>query len=86
MAFSEHQQPQPEDLRRFITQQQEPIIQLKEQVKLLEAEMRRLKKLPAKPDIKPSTKPPDDDTGSSDGDLSAPEGNDGASSDTLLKQ
>ncbi|USE38335.1 hypothetical protein [Endozoicomonas sp. SCSIO W0465] len=53
---------------------------------MLEAEIRHLKKLPAKPDIKPSTKPPDDDTGSSDGDLSAPEGNDGASSDTLLKQ
>ncbi|USE38326.1 hypothetical protein [Endozoicomonas sp. SCSIO W0465] len=86
MAFSEHQQLQPEDLLRFITQQQEQIIQLKEQVELLEAEIRRLKKLPAKPDIKPSTKPPDDDTGSSDGDLSAPEGNDGASSDTLLKQ
>ncbi|USE38339.1 hypothetical protein [Endozoicomonas sp. SCSIO W0465] len=59
MAFSEHQQLQPEDLLRFITQQQEQIIQLKEQVELLEAEIRRLKKLPTKPDIKPSTKPPD---------------------------
>lgn len=86
MAFSEHQQLQPEDLLRFITQQQEQIIQLKEQIKLLEAEIRRLKKLPAKPDIKPNTKPPDDDAGSPDGDPSAPEGNDGASPDTTSKQ
>lgn len=86
MAFSEHQQLQPEDLLRFITQQQEQIIQLKEQIELLEAEIRRLKKLPARPDIKPNTKPPDDDTGSPDGDPSAPEGNDGASPDTSSKQ
>ncbi|USE36346.1 transposase [Endozoicomonas sp. SCSIO W0465] len=86
MAFLEHQQLQPEDLLRFITQQQEQIIQLKEQIELLEAEIRRLKKLPAKPDIKPNTKPPDDDTGSPDGDPSAPEGNDGASPDTSSKQ
>ncbi|USE38988.1 transposase [Endozoicomonas sp. SCSIO W0465] len=85
-AFLEHQQLQPEDLLRFITQQQEQIIQLKEQIELLEAEIRRLKKLPAKPDIKPNTKPPDDDTGSPDGDPSAPEGNDGASPDTSSKQ
>ena len=86
MAFSEHQQLQPEDLLRFITQQQEQIIQLKEQIELLEAEIRRLKKLPAKPDIKPNTKPPDDDTGSPDGDPSTPEGNDGACPDTSSKQ
>ncbi len=37
MAFSEHQQLQPEDLLRFITQQQGQITQLKEQIELLEA-------------------------------------------------
>ena len=86
MAIPEHQQLQPEDLLRFITQQQEQIIQLKEQIELLEAEIRRLKKLPAKPDIKPNTKPPDDDTDSSDGGPSTPEGDDGASPETSSKQ
>ncbi len=38
--------------------QQEQITQLKEVVEALEAEIRRLKKLPPKPDIKPITKPP----------------------------
>ena len=85
MAFSEHQQLQPEDLLRFITQQQEQIIQLKEQIELLEAEIRRLKKLPVKPDIKPNTKPPDDDTDSSDGGPSTPEGDDGASPENSSK-
>ena len=63
MAFPEQRQLQSEDRLRFITQQQEQIIQLKEQIELLEAGIRHLKKLPAKPDIKPNTKPPDDDTG-----------------------
>ena len=60
MVFSELHQLQPENLLRFITQQQEQIIQLNALVEALEAEIRRLKKLPAKPDIKPNTKPPDD--------------------------
>ena len=41
-------------------QLQEQIIQLQEKAEALEAEIRRLKKLPPKPDIKPNTKPPDD--------------------------
>ena len=41
-------------------QQQEQITQLQEKVEALEAEIRRLKNLPPKPDIKPNTKPPDD--------------------------
>ncbi|MBO9495030.1 transposase [Thalassotalea sp. G20_0] len=44
-------------------QQQEQITQLQEKVEVLEAETRRLKKLPPKPDIKPDTKPPDDSDG-----------------------
>ncbi|MGI2030245.1 IS66 family transposase [Endozoicomonas acroporae] len=44
-------------------QQQEQITQLQEKVEVLEAEIRRLKKLPPKPDIKPNTKPPDDSDG-----------------------
>ena len=51
MTFPELQQLQPEDLLRFITQQQEQIMQLKEQIELPGAEICRLKKLPAKPDI-----------------------------------
>ena len=41
-------------------QQQEQITQLQEKVEVPEAEIRRLKKLPPKPDIKPNTRPPDD--------------------------
>ena len=41
-------------------QQQEQITQLQEKVEALEAEIRRLKKLPPKPDIKPNSKPPAD--------------------------
>ena len=66
MAFSVHDEPQPglpEKLLKFITQQQEQIIQLQGQIEALEAEVRRLKKLPPKPDIKPNTEPPDDGTG-----------------------
>ena len=40
--------------------QQEQITQLQEKVEVPEAEIRRLKKLPPKPDIKPNTRPPDD--------------------------
>lgn len=36
---------------------------MQELIEALEAEIRRLKKLPPKPDIKPNTKPPDDDEG-----------------------
>ena len=86
MDFLKLQQLQPEDLLRFITRQQEQITQFKEQIEALEAEIRRLKKLPAKPDIKPNNKPPDDDTDSSDADPSAPAGNDGASPDTSSKK
>ena len=48
-------------------QQQEQIAQLQEKVEALEAEIRRLKKLSSKPDIKPNTRP-SDDSGHSPGD------------------
>ena len=86
MAFSEPHQLQPENLLRFISQQQEQIIQLKELIEALEAEIRRLKKLPAKPDIKPNTKLPDDDPGSSEGEESVTENNDEGNSDSSLKR
>ena len=41
-------------------QQQEQITQLQEKVEVPEAEIRCLKKLPPKPDIKPNTRSPDD--------------------------
>ena len=41
-------------------QQRGQMTQLQEKVEVLEAEVRRLKKLPPKPDIKPNTKAPDD--------------------------
>ena len=41
-------------------QQQEQITQLQEQVEVPEADIRRLRKLPPKPDIKPNTRSPDD--------------------------
>ena len=86
MVFSELHQLQPENLLRFITQQQEQIIQLNALVEALEAEIRRLKKLPAKPDIKPNTKPPDDDPESHDDEESATENNDGGNSDASHKR
>ena len=46
--------------QELTTELQEQITQLKEIVEVLEAEIRRLKKLPPKPNIKPNTKPPDD--------------------------
>ena len=92
MAFPELHQLQPENLLRFITQQQdqitqqqEQIIQLKELVEALEAEIRRLKKLPAKPDIKPNTRPPDDTPESSEGEQSAIEDDDKGDPDTSQK-
>ena len=45
-------------------------------IETLEAEIRRLKKLPTKPDIKPNTKPTDDDPGSSEDEESGAENND----------
>ncbi len=53
MTFSELHQLQPEHILKFITQLQEQLIQQKELIETLEAEIRRLKNLPAKPDIKP---------------------------------
>ena len=45
-------------------QRQELITQLQEKVEVLEAdEIRRLKKRPPKPDIKPNSRPPDDSPG-----------------------
>ena len=41
-------------------QQQEQITQLQEEVESFKAEIRRLKKLPPKPEIKSNTRPPDD--------------------------
>ncbi len=61
MTFSELHQLQPEHLLKFITQLQEQLIQQKELIETLEAEIRRLKNLPAKPDIKPNKKPSDDE-------------------------
>lgn len=86
MAFSTHDELQPglpEKLLRFITQQQEQIIQLQAQVEALEAEVRRLKKLPPKPDIKPNTEPPDDGTGA---EQPAVENDDSTNPDTSRKR
>ena len=76
MTFSELQQLQPEHLLKFIAQLQEQLIQQKELIETLEAEIRRLKNLPAKPDIKPNKKPSDDE-GSEN-----PEGKDLATTDS----
>ena len=42
-------------------QQQESILQQQQRIEVLEAEVARLKKLPKKPKIRPSTLPKDDD-------------------------
>ena len=47
-GISRSQHLQPEDLTKYTTKQQEQIIKLKEQIELLEAKIRCLKKLPAK--------------------------------------
>ncbi|AMO58361.1 hypothetical protein GZ77_21810 [Endozoicomonas montiporae] len=92
MAFLQSHQLQPENLPRFIarqqdhTQQQEQIIELKELIEVLEAETRRLKKLPAKPDIKPNTKPPDDDPGRYEDEEPGAENNDEANSGSSQKR
>ncbi|MGI9278895.1 MAG: hypothetical protein ACR2PX_04595, partial [Endozoicomonas sp.] len=83
MVFStrnEQQSEQTAKLLRFITQQQEQIALLKEHIEALEAEIRQLKKLPPKPDIKPNTKPSDDEaSGGIDFDTSTQE--DGSTED-----
>ena len=76
MTFSELHQLQHEHLLKFIAQLQEQLIQQKELIETLEAEIRRLKNLPAKPDIKPNKKPSDDE-GSEN-----PEGKDLATTDS----
>ncbi|WP_067518354.1 IS66 family transposase [Endozoicomonas ascidiicola] len=66
-------------------QQQELITQLQGKVGALEAEIRRLKKLPPKPDIKPNSKPTDDSDDSSD-DPPATDQNDEADPDSVPKR
>lgn len=48
-------------LLSIIEQQQESVLQQQERIEILEAEIARLKKLPKKPKIRPSTLPKDDD-------------------------
>ena len=86
MAFSELHQLQPENLLKFITQQQKQIMQLTVLVEALEADIRRLKKLPEKTDIKPNTKSPDDAPGNSEDEESATENNDEGNSDASQKR
>ena len=80
MIFStrdEQQTDQIAKLLEFITQQQEQIVLLKEHIEALEAEIRQLKKLPPKPDIKPNIKPSDkDNSGDPDSDTTSEEDND----------
>ena len=54
-------QSQVEQLQLLSEQQQETILQQQERIEVLEAEVARLKKLPKKPKIRPSTLPKDDD-------------------------
>lgn len=54
-------QSQVEQLQLLSEQQQESIVQQQERIEVLEAEVARLKKLPKKPKIRPSTLPQDDD-------------------------
>lgn len=84
-AHDEQQRALPEKLLEFIAQQQEQIVQLQRQVEVLEGEIRRLKKLPAEPDIKYNTTPHDDAAGSAEGDEQpAVEDNDTADPDATL--
>ena len=53
-------QSQVEQLQRINEQQQETILQQQERIGVLEAEVARIKKLPKKPNIRPSTLPKDD--------------------------
>jgi hypothetical protein len=54
-------QSQVEQLQRINAQQQESILQQQKRIGVLETEVARLKKLPKKPNIRPSTLPKDDD-------------------------
>ncbi len=54
-------QSQVEQLQLLNEQQQESILQQQERIGVLEAEVARIKKLPKKPNIRPSTLPKDDD-------------------------
>ena len=54
-------QSQVEQLQRINEQQQESILQQQGRIGVLEAEVARIKKLPKKPNIRPSTLPKDDD-------------------------
>lgn len=57
----EQLQSQVEQLQRLNEQQQETLQQQQARIEMLEAEVARLKKLPKKPKIRPSTLPKDDD-------------------------
>ena len=54
-------QSQVEQLQLLNEQQQETILQQQKRIGVLEAEVARIKKLPKKPNIRPSTLPKDDD-------------------------
>ena len=54
-------QSQVEQLQRINEQQQESILQQQKRIGVLETEVARIKKLPQKPNIRPSTLPKDDD-------------------------
>ena len=54
-------QSQVEQLQLLSEQQQQSILQQQQRIEVLEAEVARLKKLPKKPKIRPSTLPKDDD-------------------------
>ena len=54
-------QSEVEQLQRLNEQQQETLLQQQERIGVLEAEVARIKKLPKKPNIRPSTLPKDDD-------------------------
>lgn len=54
-------QSQVKQLQLLSEQQQESILQQQQRIEVLEAEVARLKKLPKKPKIRPSTLPKDDD-------------------------
>ncbi|MCP5015187.1 MAG: transposase [Ketobacter sp.] len=60
-TITEQLQSHVEQLQLLREQQQETMQQQQERIELLEAEVARLKKLPKKPKIRPSTLPKDDD-------------------------
>jgi hypothetical protein len=65
-------QSQVEQLQLLNEQQQETILQQQERIGVLEAEVARIKKLPKKPNIRPSTLPKDDDDDGNDNELDDP--------------